>query len=280
MSNVDSSQSSSPKFPQNSPRARKDRDDFSQFLNLQPTKPIELQVVEGRVALIFPPQNKQDDDWQAIIQRLNQKLANPNSTWDAQSQVDLMVGARLVDGRQMQLVSKLLANAKLVLDCIHTSRRQTAMAAVTAGYSVQQTSPEKFLNHLKDKKTSAPTTFDASAPPNPTEPLFLRKTLRSGIEIKHPGMIVMLGDVNPGGTLISDSDILVWGVLRGVAHAGASGNRKACIMALRMEPTQLRIADKVARAPAKQLEEFYPEVAHITVDSIRITRAYDFSRLN
>lgn len=264
--------------PQNSSRTNKNRDDASQFLNLQPTKPIELSVLEGRVALIFPPQNKDDDDWQAIVQRLNQKLANPNTRWKAQSPVDLVLGNRLLDGRQLQLVSKLLATGKLTLDCIHTSRRQTAMAAVTAGYSVQQTSPDTLLERLRASPSdSAP--FQPDQPPDPTEPLFLSKTLRSGAEIKHKGTIVMLGDINPGGTVISDGDIIVWGSLRGVAHAGASGDRKACIMALKMEPTQLRIADKVARAPAKQLEEFYPEVAHIAVDSIRITRAYDFSRL-
>ncbi len=279
MSNLDSSQSSSKQFQQNSSRARNNRDDFSSFLNLQPTKPIQLSVLEGRVALIFPEQNKKDDDWQAIVQRLNQKLANPNTTWNPQTPVDLVSGNRLIDGRQLQLVSKLLANAKLILDCIHTSRRQTAMAAVTAGYSVQQTTPNKLLESLEDTQ-SKPIRFDADIQPDPTEPLFLTKTLRSGIEVRHSGMIVMLGDINPGGTLISDGDILVWGRLRGVAHAGASGDRSACIMALKMEPTQLRIADKVARAPANKLEEFYPEVAHIAADSIRITRAYDFSRLN
>jgi septum site-determining protein MinC len=49
-------------------------------------------------------------------------------------------------------------------------------------------------------------------------------------------------------------------------------------MALQMEPTQLRIADAVARAPEKSLTHFFPEVAHITPEGIRIAKATDFSR--
>jgi septum site-determining protein MinC len=49
-------------------------------------------------------------------------------------------------------------------------------------------------------------------------------------------------------------------------------------MALQMEPTQLRIADAVARAPEKSLMQFSPEVAHITPEGIRISKAIDFSR--
>ncbi|PLZ37043.1 septation ring formation regulator EzrA, partial [Fischerella thermalis WC542] len=94
----------------------------------------------------------------------------------------------------------------------------------------------------------------------------------------HPGSVIILGDVNPGGIVVADGDILVWGRLRGVAHAGARGNRECLIMALQMEPTQLRIADAVARAPEKLPMQFYPEVAYVTHQGIRIGRASDFSK--
>ncbi len=71
---------------------------------------------------------------------------------------------------------------------------------------------------------------------------------------------------------------MVWGRLRGVAHAGAGGNRESLIMALQMEPTQIRIADALARSPEKSLTSFFPEVAYITNNGIRIARATSFSR--
>ncbi len=90
--------------------------------------------------------------------------------------------------------------------------------------------------------------------------------------------MVVLGDLNPGSSVVADGDILVWGRLRGVAHAGASGNTQCRIMALQMQPTQLRIADQVARAPESLPAQFHPEIAYITPEGIRIARAVDFSK--
>ena len=100
MSNLDSPESSK---PSQSPSAtpKKSKDDFSDFFRLQPAKPIELKLLEDRVALIFPAQHKQDDDWQALVQRLNQRLANPNRAWADHAPVDLILGSRLLDGRQL-----------------------------------------------------------------------------------------------------------------------------------------------------------------------------------
>ena len=96
--------------------------------------------------------------------------------------------------------------------------------------------------------------------------------------MRHFGTVVILGDINPGGVVVADGDIVVWGRLRGVAHAGANGNSQCMIMALQMEPTQLRIADCVARAPKQMPVQFYPEMAHVTLEGIRITKAVDFSK--
>ncbi|NJL84055.1 MAG: hypothetical protein HC890_16065 [Chloroflexaceae bacterium] len=86
------------------------------------------------------------------------------------------------------------------------------------------------------------------------------------------------GLVLVGHGLVAAGDILVWGSLRGVAHAGADGDRNCRIMALRLEPTQLRIAELVARPPATPPGEIGPEVAYITPGGIRIARAYNFSK--
>lgn len=60
---------------------------------------------------------------------------------------------------------------------------------------------------------------------------------------------MVIGDVNPGSNVISHGDILVWGRLRGVAHAGAGGDEECIIGALSFEPIQLRIGELIAIAP-------------------------------
>ena len=92
--------------------------------------------------------------------------------------------------------------------------------------------------------------------------LFLDRTLRSGTRIEFPGHVVILGDVNPGAEIIAEGNVIVWGRLRGVAHAGSKGNKDAVICALDLSPTQLRIADELS-GTLKPREHPRPEIARI-----------------
>src|SRR5512138_2677476 len=95
--------------------------------------------------------------------------------------------------------------------------------------------------------------------------LFLNRTLRSGTRIEFSGHVVVLGDVNPGAEIIAEGNVIIWGRLRGMVHAGSKGNRSAMICALDLSPTQLRIADQVS-AVLKPREDPTPEVARINED--------------
>ncbi|HEY3314392.1 MAG TPA: septum site-determining protein MinC [Bacillota bacterium] len=94
-----------------------------------------------------------------------------------------------------------------------------------------------------------PAPAEAGAPPPDDEAMVMRRTLRSGQVIHYPGHVTIIGDVNPGGEVIAGGDIIVLGVLRGIAHAGAGGNDLAVVAAFRLRPTQLRIGNHIARAP-------------------------------
>jgi septum site-determining protein MinC len=74
-------------------------------------------------------------------------------------------------------------------------------------------------------------------------------TVRSGDHLEAEGSLLVLGDVNPGARISAVGHVLVWGRLRGIAHAGCRGDRQARIVALQLRPLQLRIADAVARGP-------------------------------
>jgi septum site-determining protein MinC len=89
--------------------------------------------------------------------------------------------------------------------------------------------------------------------PQPSRPvavgvstLYHRGTLRGGQALHNLGNLVVIGDVNPGAELVASGDIVVFGALRGVAHAGAQGDRAARVLALELAPTQLRIATLIA----------------------------------
>lgn len=66
---------------------------------------------------------------------------------------------------------------------------------------------------------------------------------------------MLIGDVNPGGTVRAGGNIFIMGELKGIAHAGYYGNQEAVISASIMKPTQLRICDSITRAPDEKQDE-------------------------
>lgn len=102
--------------------------------------------------------------------------------------------------------------------------------------------------------------------------LLVRQTLHSGQNIRSKSSVILMGDLNAGAEIVSDQDVIVLGSIRGMVHAGASGNRKALIFALRMQPTQIRIAELITQPPAedKKKRQLEPEIAFIEGDSMII----------
>ena len=92
--------------------------------------------------------------------------------------------------------------------------------------------------------------------------VLVRRTLRSGYSLQHPGHVIVLGDVNPGAEIVAGGNIVVWGRLRGVVHAGAEGDEHAVVCALDLSPTQLRIAGHIALTPSRRGKPL-PEVARL-----------------
>jgi septum site-determining protein MinC len=104
--------------------------------------------------------------------------------------------------------------------------------------------------------------------------LLLRETLRSGRSVYHNGHIVVIGDVNPGAEVIAAGNVVVWGRLRGLVHAGAHGDAAVVICALALNPTQLRIADQIAIAPGEKRRQPTPEKVTLIEGQI-VAEAWD-----
>jgi septum site-determining protein MinC len=228
---------------------------------VDPRQMVRWQTETDKISLHLPAEITGGLSLHELWLQIQLRLQAGERFWQPHTPVDLHVGRRLLDQRQLQDLAELLGVAQLALKRVHTLRRQTAIAAATAGYAVEQ---EPVVAPLAMTGPSSTLPFN--------EPLYLETTLRSGTEICHPGSVIVVGDLNPGSSIVADGNILVWGRLRGIAHAGAQGNQTCRIMALQMEATQLRIADQIARTP-KPPAESYPEVAYITPEGIRLARA-------
>ena len=81
---------------------------------------------------------------------------------------------------------------------------------------------------------------------------FHKGSLRSGQKLEYEGSIVLIGDLNGGAEIIAGENIAVIGILRGLAHAGAKGNKKAIVTASSIEAPQVRIANIVKELEKKE----------------------------
>jgi septum site-determining protein MinC len=92
-----------------------------------------------------------------------------------------------------------------------------------------------------------PAEIDAAADPG-RRTLVVHRTIRSGSAVRFDGDVTIFGDVNPGAQVTAAGSILVMGALKGVAHAGATGDEESFIIGLSLQPTQLRIGRRIAIA--------------------------------
>lgn len=99
-----------------------------------------------------------------------------------------------------------------------------------------------------------------------SETKFYKGSLRSGQRMEFEGSLVIIGDVNSGAEVIASENVIVVGNLRGVAHAGAKGNKEAIIAAERIDAPQVRISNKVKELE-KEDDEYNIAKTYVYIDS-------------
>lgn len=195
-------------------------------------------------------------EWGELVEALRRQfLQGANFFQGAQIIVD--IGERALTDEQLSALLELMRQHGVRPDSLASTARESRNAARSAGLAARPLA-------------RAPEPEDRSAAG------FVARTVRSGQVIRHHGHVTVMGDVNAGAEIIAGGNVIVWGRLRGTVHAGALGDRSALIGALELAPTQLRIADLIARPPEGSANR-YPEVAFVESDQINV-EAWDAYR--
>lgn len=176
--------------------------------------------------------------------------------------VTLLGGLWPLRVRDYQRLAALLDSVSLSLERICCHELGASVAAASLGFAVEWGA------------SATAEQADAEMPPSPSPDLSIHQgTLRSGDHRHAEGSLLVLGDINPGAQVSAGGNVMVWGRLRGIAHAGHSGDRTACIVALHLHPLQIRIADQVARGPEEPPPAGLAEKAHLVNGIIQIDPA-------
>jgi septum site-determining protein MinC len=175
------------------------------------------------------------------------------------SRVALQIGKRPFRKSQLIELQQLFTRYDLELWAVLSDEPQTRSSARELNLATRLAGSS---TDLEGNQLSAPIEETRVEVTEQPVNLVLRETLRSGRSLFTEGSVVIIGDVNPGAEIVAGGDVVVWGRLRGLVHAGALGDETAVICALSLNPTQLRIADQIAISPAQHHTPI-PEMAAI-----------------
>jgi septum site-determining protein MinC len=209
-----------------------------------PPAPLSAVKIKGRPGGVAVEIG--EGEWEGLVTLLEERLLAAEGFFRG-GRVVLEVGARPLAAVQLRQVHQILEAHEMKLGVVCSTAERTIQAAEEVGLSTS--TDDLDAGPEPDARPNESSGVMAQGRPGH---FVHRGSLRSGQVLRKTESIVIIGDVNPGAHVISGGDIMIWGRLRGVAYAGADGNRKAVVAALEFAPTQLRIANLTTIAPEQK----------------------------
>lgn len=177
-----------------------------------------------------------DAPMQDILNEIGYKFAEGKSFFKNANMALSIEGRKLTDAEELLILNTIRKNSDLNIVCLVGKDEVTEKHYVRA------------LKSIEMKLTRA------------DEGQFYKGTLKNNETLETENSIVIMGDVYPGSAIVSSKNIIVLGGLYGEAYAGACGNENSFVVALEMEPEQLKIGDFKYKNPKPSKWSIRPKV--------------------
>lgn len=218
------------------------------------TDAIAIKGIRDGLLVTISDADSWEDASRALLARMDQ---SPDFFKGAR--LGLAIGARVMSAAELGRLRDTLSERQVSLWAVLGDSPSTLNAAQALGLVIEL--PAATPQTRPDPEVDPEEARDSA--------VLVQRTLRSGRSVRHTGHIVIIGDVNPGAEVVAGGNIVVWGRLRGVVHAGApfaevgpEGDPGSVVCALDLAPTQLRIAGLIATSPNRKGEP-QPEMARV-----------------
>ena len=186
-----------------------------------------------------------------LLEKIAEKFSSAAKFYGNATMAISFKGRKLTVEEEKQILDTIESNTKLNIICVvdtDEERQEMFKKAVEAKLMAQSTGTGQFH----------------------------KGTLRSGQLVESESSIIILGDVNPGAKVIAKGNVIVLGSLKGTIYAGINGNENAFVVALYMNPVQIRIGDTIARSPddaiSKKNMDMEPKIAFVESGNIYIEK--------
>lgn len=195
-----------------------------------------------------------------LLKELTDKLEKAERFFDSDKQLAVAFEGRTLSNEEMdQVLSVIQKNSKLNIQYVmeENTDLETTFYDIIQEAMNSRTQTSEDENDLQKEESEEDTRLpdmlnseihgETSVSDDNTG-MFYKGTLRSGQTLETKDSLVIIGDVNPGATVIAGGNIVIIGALKGSVTAGCNGNTNSFVMALSMEPIQIQIADVIARS--------------------------------
>lgn len=201
---------------------------------------------------------------QPVLDEMENRLKSKASFFMG-GRVALRVGDRPLSVEQLQSIGSMMEDLGVTLWAVDGEHPETHSAAQELGLETGLDRGAVAQRGTSDSVVSHEDREDLGG-------VVVRRTLRSGQAVRYAGHVTLIGDVNPGAEVVAGGDIVIWGSLRGTAHAGAMGDHSSVVCALSLAPSQIRIGSHIARSPERGRPPRFPELASVQDDQIVVER--------
>ena len=175
--------------------------------------------------------------FEELLQEIAFKFSQSRAFFGTAKMALSMSGRDLDSGEELQILDTISQNSDVNIVCIVGKDSET---------------DRNFIKSLDE--------LDQRLSDGNNEGQFYRGTLKNKEILETEKSIVILGDVYPGSTIISNRDIIILGGLYGEAYAGGNGSKNHYIVALEMAPEKLQIGDFKYKSNTKTKWGLKPKV--------------------
>lgn len=186
---------------------------------------VVMKGTKSGIILVLNP----EADYEEIKSQVAEKFKTAANFLGQAEKALAFQGKALTDEQKMELVRIIQANCMLSIVCLIENDAEQ----------------EKVFKQALEK--------NRAAAPDASTGQFFKGNLRSGQVLDVETSIIIIGDVKAGAKVVSRGNVIILGSLKGNVYAGSSGNENAFVVALDMDPMQIRIADTIARSPDKKV---------------------------
>lgn len=197
-------------------------------------------------------------DFETLKNDLMKRLENAEEFFDSDKQLAVTFEGRALTNEELdEILAVIRDNSKLNIQYVmeENSELETTFYDIIQSETEEKDKEIEYDNistfeeqrDMKLNTATKPMSFPVSE--NDSAGMFYKGTLRSGQSLEAKDSIIIIGDVNPGATVLAGGNIIIIGALKGTVHAGTKGNKNAFVLAMVMNPMQIQIGEVIARSP-------------------------------